>query len=243
MSRFFLASLALLLCLNLARAEEPDIIQRIIELTNKERKQAGLAELTPSSLLTNAARGHAANMAQHENLAHNLQGKGVAERVEDAGYHFMAVGENIAWNHDSAAAVMKGWMESSGHRHNILNKEYTEIGVAVASNKKGQPYYVQVFGNAMPARAAAVFAEPATGTNSYVITNRSAVNLTVTMPSGKTSQLEPDAQGTYSISGDAEQSISVTGGLKGPVFQLRSSGSYTVKTGAKSIELVPDTRP
>ena len=56
------------------------------------------------------------------------------------------MGENIAWNQKSPKDVVRAWMESEDHRENILHADYTEIGVAVAKNKKREPYWVQVFG-------------------------------------------------------------------------------------------------
>jgi uncharacterized protein YkwD len=75
-----------------------------------------------------------------------LDDKKPADRVKDAGYKYAAVGENVAWNQKNPAQVVEAWMNSEGHRANILKKEYEEIGVAVAKNAKGEPYWVQVFG-------------------------------------------------------------------------------------------------
>jgi uncharacterized protein YkwD len=59
--------------------------------------------------------------------------------------NWSACGENIAWNYKDAA-VMDGWMHSSGHRANILSGNYTEIGVGIATNKRGEKYHCQDFG-------------------------------------------------------------------------------------------------
>jgi uncharacterized protein YkwD len=118
----------------------------VIELTNAERKKKELGELKMNPQLMEAARAHAANMAKQDKLDHKLDEKEPVDRTKAAGYKSAFVGENVAWNQKSPAQVVDGWMKSEGHRENILRPEYTEIGVAVARNKKGQPYWVQVFG-------------------------------------------------------------------------------------------------
>jgi uncharacterized protein YkwD len=120
----------------------------LIDLTNAERKKAekDLKPLTMNPQLMEAARKHAANMAAQDKLDHKLDDKEPVDRAKAAGYKSEFVGENIAWNQKAPKDVLKAWMESEGHRENILNAEYTEIGVAVAKNKDGEPYWVQVFG-------------------------------------------------------------------------------------------------
>lgn len=120
--------------------------QAVIDLTNAERKAAGLKPLTADPKLMAAARGHAENMAKLEMLEHTLNDKTHADRAKDAGYEFGWLGENIAWNQENAKEVLGSWMNSSGHKANILKDEATEIGVAVAKSKKGERYWVQVFG-------------------------------------------------------------------------------------------------
>jgi uncharacterized protein YkwD len=120
--------------------------QAVVDLTNAERKKADLMPLTPNMKLMTAARLHAANMAKQDKLEHVLDEKNPADRVKDTGYRYSSTGENIAWNAVTPKEVVKGWMESPPHKENILKPEYTEIGVAVAKNKKGERYWVQVFG-------------------------------------------------------------------------------------------------
>jgi uncharacterized protein YkwD len=117
----------------------------VIDLTNAERKKADLPPLKANALLMEAARAHAANMAKQDKLAHELDGKQPADRVKDAGYKYGYVGENVAWNQKNPKDVLESWMNSEGHKANILKKEYTEIGVAMVKNEKGEPYWVQVF--------------------------------------------------------------------------------------------------
>ncbi len=120
--------------------------QAVIDLTNAERKKADLPPLAPAPKLTAAARGHAANMAKQDKLEHTLDDKTFADRAKAAGYEYRALGENIAWGAPAPAKAVAGWMDSKPHKENILKAEFTEIGVGVAKNAKGQRYWVQVFG-------------------------------------------------------------------------------------------------
>jgi len=118
----------------------------IIDQTNAQRKAAGLPELVPNAKLMEAARGHSTNMASQGRMSHVLDGRSHADRATAAGYSYSSLGENIAWNQQTPEEVLGCWMRSSGHRANILGRGYTEIGVAVAVNERGERYWTQVFG-------------------------------------------------------------------------------------------------
>lgn len=120
--------------------------QAVLDATNAERKTANLPPLTADKKLMEAARGHAANMAKQDKLDHTLDDQGADERVKAAGYAYSRLGENIAWNQPTPKDAVAGWMESKGHKENLLNDQFTQIGVAVAKNDKGERYWVQVFG-------------------------------------------------------------------------------------------------
>jgi uncharacterized protein YkwD len=122
--------------------------QAVLDQTNAQRKAAGLPELVPNEKLFEAARAHSANMARHNRMSHVLDGKTHADRARAAGYEGWYLGENIAWNQRTAEEVLGSWMRSSGHRANILSRTYTEIGVAVSVNERGERYWTQVFGTA-----------------------------------------------------------------------------------------------
>jgi uncharacterized protein YkwD len=88
-------------------------------------------------------------MAQLDRMAHTLSGADLPNldsRLNHYGYRYLLAGENIAWNYPGAQAAVAAWMNSPGHRANVLSPNYTEIGVAVAYNSRGEPYYCQVFG-------------------------------------------------------------------------------------------------
>ncbi|MFG2820014.1 CAP domain-containing protein [Kitasatospora sp. NPDC048365] len=97
------------------------------------------------SRLQAAAQAHAADTAARNYYEHNTpEGLDPGDRMQKAGYGFGAWGENIHQNPKNAAAAMKGWMESSGHRSNILNCAFKDIGVGVDLGSNG-PWWVQDF--------------------------------------------------------------------------------------------------
>jgi uncharacterized protein YkwD len=117
----------------------------VVRLTNLERTQRGLQPLRWNGQLNDAARGHAADMARQSRLAHVLDGQDPGDRIDTAGYRWASYGENIAVGYPTARAVVAGWMNSPGHRQNILNPSFTEIGIAAVSDDRGRPYSCQVF--------------------------------------------------------------------------------------------------
>lgn len=121
----------------------------IVQYTNQERGRVGLAPLAVNTRLTDAARHHARNMAAFENMSHTVSGADLpdpASRLRYYGYSYRLWGENIAWNYPTAQSVVSAWINSPGHRANMLNPEFTEIGVGVAYSSRGEPYYAQNFG-------------------------------------------------------------------------------------------------
>jgi uncharacterized protein (TIGR03000 family) len=127
-----------------------DIEREIVERTNAERKKKDLPELKPNPKLFLAARKHTENMVRLDKMAHELEGKKPSDRVKETGYPGTYVGENVAYGLRNAEDVMKGWMGSEGHRKNILEANYTEIGVGVVKGQNGALYFTQVF--AKPSR-------------------------------------------------------------------------------------------
>jgi uncharacterized protein YkwD len=119
----------------------------VLDQTNAQRKAAGLSELVPNAKLFEAARGHSTNMAKQGRMSHVLDGRTHMDRAAAAGYPYLYLGENIAWNQQTPAHVVECWMQSSGHRANILSRNYTEIGIAVAVNERGERYWTQIFGS------------------------------------------------------------------------------------------------
>ncbi|MGW7817597.1 CAP domain-containing protein [Streptomyces puniciscabiei] len=121
-------------------------VARVVQLVNAERAKVGCHPLTVNPELTKAAQAHSADMAAHQNMSHTgSDGSSPGDRITRAGYSWSAYGENVAYGYATPEQVMNGWMNSPGHRANILNCSYKEIGVGLA-----QPgsYWTQDFGTA-----------------------------------------------------------------------------------------------
>ncbi|MCX2949366.1 CAP domain-containing protein [Lentzea sp. NEAU-D7] len=103
----------------------------VIALTNAERAKAGCPALRSNAALNTAAQRHSADMATNNFMSHTgSDGSTVVTRIERAGYtRWTRAAENVAAGHSTAADVVRGWMNSSGHRANILNCALRDIGV------------------------------------------------------------------------------------------------------------------
>jgi uncharacterized protein YkwD len=125
--------------------------QQVLALTNQERAKAGCGPLRTNKALARAAEAHAADMVAEHYFAHNsLDGRSPFDRMKAAGFTGGAMAENIAVGYSSAASVVEGWMNSAGHRANILNCSYTMIGIGYdsgqVSSQWGNGSWVQDFG-------------------------------------------------------------------------------------------------
>lgn len=104
--------------------------QEIINLVNQERQKHGLSSLIPNASLAIAAKRHSKDMAENNFMSHTgSDGSTPFTRMKEAGYQFRFAEENIAAGYPSPQAVFTGWMNSEGHRRNILNPNYCELGV------------------------------------------------------------------------------------------------------------------
>jgi uncharacterized protein (TIGR03000 family) len=120
--------------------------QELLDLTNRERKKAGLEALQHNAKLAQAARSHSENMARQQKLDHVLDDKSPDDRIRATGYRGFNWGENIAFGMPTPAGAIEVWMNSKGHRANILSEGFTELGIGIAVDSRGVPYYTQVFG-------------------------------------------------------------------------------------------------
>ncbi len=120
--------------------------EQVVQLVNVERKKAGLNPLTLDNNLASAALIRAKETER--SFSHTRpDGRSFSTVLTDNGISFRAAGENIAWGQRSPEEVMNGWMNSSGHRANILNSNYTKIGVGYYQNSSGRNYWTQLFTN------------------------------------------------------------------------------------------------
>ncbi|MEU0896592.1 CAP domain-containing protein [Streptomyces massasporeus] len=119
---------------------------QVLSLVNKERAAAGCSSVTANDRLTRAADDYSDVMASSGVMSHTgPDGSTMTTRVEAAGYQWSTLGENIARGQADAASVMKSWMNSPGHRANILNCSFKELGVGVHFGDGG-PWWTQNFG-------------------------------------------------------------------------------------------------
>lgn len=126
-----------------------DVSADVVRYTNDARVRNGLPALRENAQLMEAARIHAQQMASAQRLDHTISSARyptMQSRLEAAGYLYANAAENIAWNQSNPQSAVTTWMNSSGHRANILDPQLTEIGTAMARSSKGEPYWIQVFG-------------------------------------------------------------------------------------------------
>nr|WP_092074035.1 CAP domain-containing protein [Dendrosporobacter quercicolus]NSL47796.1 CAP domain-containing protein [Dendrosporobacter quercicolus DSM 1736]SDM75837.1 Cysteine-rich secretory protein family protein [Dendrosporobacter quercicolus] len=119
--------------------------QEAFTLLNKDRAANGLPALTLNSKLTSLADDYAADMIKRSYFSHyNPEGESPFDRMDKAGITYTSAGENLAIN-TSVAAAQTAFMNSSGHRANILNSSFTEVGIGVVHSSDGSVYVVQEF--------------------------------------------------------------------------------------------------
>lgn len=128
-----------------ANAEAGQVTKRTLAratlcLLNRQRRAHGMAKLSFSKRLGKAARGHSAEMASRKYFSHNSRsGASFIDRIRRAGYLSRArrwsVGENIAWGTGGLStprSIVRAWMNSPGHRANILNRNFRHIGIGIS---------------------------------------------------------------------------------------------------------------
>ena len=155
----FAAAVAAMFLALPAFAETPDLARVtsiVIEGTNRFRQEHRLAPLEADAKLSAAARDFADFMARTDKYGHTADDLGPLERAKRHGYAYCSLAENIGYQFRSggfktpaelADGFVEGWKRSPGHRRNMMERDATEIGIAVArSAKSGRYYGVQLFG-------------------------------------------------------------------------------------------------
>ena len=155
----FLSILTLLITINIASAQiytdysplpgDLAIESQLLAATNRVRRQAGLKDLILDPKLTLAARHHAKEMSELNYFSHQSPtpaSKTPAMRLARAGSAVVSMGENLALVHqdDIANSSINGWMNSPGHRKNLLNPNFSHVGFGTAKNNHGMEIVVQV---------------------------------------------------------------------------------------------------
>ncbi len=149
---------------------------KIITETNVQREQNGLPVLTQNAKLTAAALVKANDLFNKQYFEHNSpSGVTPGQLVQNSGYEYIASGENlILGNFKSEAEIVQMWMNSAGHRANILNKRYSEIGVAIVKGVyQGQWVWIGVQEFGLPLSACA---GPDEALKSKIETNQSTID-------------------------------------------------------------------
>jgi len=119
--------------------------QQVLDLVNVERANASLPPLAWHDPVSQVAYEHSVDMDVRNFFSHtNPDGDGPADRITMAGITWTAAGENIAYGQQTPAVVMTDWMNSPGHRANILSPNYTHLGVGVHL-APGGPWWTQNF--------------------------------------------------------------------------------------------------
>lgn len=124
----------------------------LLQLVNQARRSAGVPLLQLNDVLTAVAQAHAETMAREAYFDHvDTQGRGVGERLMDAGFNYRWAGENISAGKSDPREVFNWWMSSDSHRQNILKAEFTLTGFGycyIANDRNSfHHYWVQVFGS------------------------------------------------------------------------------------------------
>ena len=130
-----------------APAPAPTTQQTVINITNQRRADNGLAPLRMNSTLTAVAQAHAADQASVDTMSHTgTDGSDAGTRIVRSGYPVQAWGENVAGGYATPDTVMVAWMNSPGHRANIVNGTFTQIGIGLAYAPDGTAYWAMELG-------------------------------------------------------------------------------------------------
>lgn len=127
-------------------ATTKSIENQVIQLTNQERAKNGIKALTPNWELSRVARYKAVDMRDKNYFSHTSPTYGDPfTMMKNFGIAYRAAAENIAAGQTSPQEVVRAWMNSPGHRANILNSTYTQIGVGYTQGGSQRYYWVQMF--------------------------------------------------------------------------------------------------
>ncbi len=152
-----LIALALALALAAPAPVAADAAQSVLASVNAVRAKAGCGPLKLNNALMAAAGTHARNMAEKDFFGHSgKDGRGFASRIRKEGYRYGLAAENIAAGQKTPDKAVQAWLNSPGHRRNILNCRFRETGIAMVYQPDDRPlrgqsmglryYWVQVFG-------------------------------------------------------------------------------------------------
>lgn len=127
-------------------SEASGFVKQVIDLTNQERKKNGLGELKTDGELSNVAEMKSEDMKDKDYFSHTSPTYGSPfEMMQNFGVQYSSAAENIAVGQKTPESVVNAWMNSPGHRKNILNGQLTHIGVGIAKDDSQGMYWTQMF--------------------------------------------------------------------------------------------------
>ena len=120
--------------------------QQVLDLVNAERTKRGIAALTLDSSLSSVATKKSQDMVNKNYFDHTSPTYGSPfDMMKQVGISYRTAGENIAKGQKTPQEVVTAWMNSEGHRKNILNPDFTNLGVGIAKDSNGTTYWTQMF--------------------------------------------------------------------------------------------------
>ena len=215
---------------------EQSFSNRVLELTNAERAKVGLSPLKLNPLLNQAAQGHSEDMALRDYYGHTgANGSKSSNRILATGYKFSAAAENIAAGFATPEKVVQAWMGSSGHRRNILNSKYKDIGIGhyFLANDTGDTnynhYWTQNFG---------VSATPTVPTdlagNSRTTARQISVGSTTANFTDSVGRTDTNDYYRFTLNQNSDLKLSLTGLTANADVWLLNSSGRTITTSRKS---------
>src|SRR4028119_834567 len=214
-----------------------NFIYRLLELTNLERSKLRFSPLTFNTQLLNAAATHSQNMALQDFFSHTgKDGSSLGSRISATGYQFSAAAENIAAGSSTPQQVVSSWMNSSGHRANILNPNLKEIGIGYyfladdTGSVNFNHYWTQVFATSLDGSV-----NPApTPTPNTLVSIISPIPNATGDGSPTTAPKNTASNGNYFLSDSSDLQIPTNAaGL--PIFALSGKDNITGGEGVDSI--------
>ena len=219
------------------QAAQPDLAQarrEVVAGANDFRRSEGRAPLATNARLDAAAAQFAAYMARTERYSHEADGRQPSQRAEAQGYDWCLVAENLAYMMSSrgfgteelAQRLVQGWIDSPGHRHNLLEPGSTETGVAIAHSAGSDRYYaVQMFGR------------PATMRVHFALSNRSGQSVRYQL-GDKSWSLAPGVTREHEQCETPDLRISLPGQSQAVALQPSNGARLRIETAASGLRVV-----
>ena len=210
----------------------PAVEQVVVEMTNAFRRQYKLGQVKSNPALAQSARAYAAYLAKNDAFSHTADNRDVGARARASGYKWCSIGENLAMKLDSrgfetralAQQTVEGWINSPGHRENLLGSHYTEIGVGVVQAPDKNPKYITV----------QVFGRPETAKFTFQIANATGVPVAYTF-SGEAHDLSPSMSVTHTSCTPGALDFVKAGPKKvAAKYQAADQTVYTLKSDPKA---------